>query len=100
MSAFAERAIIEAIRSETGGAPIIRRVDRTVRSPMNFALHQAEQEIRMQIPVYWVDGGAPGHFYLQLRSRPGADPVKVVAFSSRAVQVFAMLRQILMPNSG
>lgn len=79
------------IRSHVGSHARVRRYDRTLRTPMNFVIDIAldQLELSAEPVIYWVDEGLPEIF-----SQPDLDPPGVV-YSTRYLEVSAIFRGLL-----
>jgi hypothetical protein len=85
-----ERVVVEEVlRSQVGRSARWRAYDRALDSPMNIVLAAAEGHLGTPFTVYWVEDGLPEIFCLHGFSTP------VVAFSTRAVELWADVRAAL-----
>jgi hypothetical protein len=84
-----DRTVLDAVvQSQVGRSAKYRVYDRSIRTPMNFVLDEAQRQFPREFVVYWVDGGLPEVFSIS-----GVVPVAV--FNSRFVEVDAFLRTLV-----
>jgi hypothetical protein len=84
-----ESAIGFLVRSQFGDHARWHLYDRSLRSPMNFVLDEADRRLGEEVVVVWVDGGYP-----ELSTFTGL-ALPVAVYSTRYVELTAYLRGLL-----
>lgn len=77
------------LRGQLGKSIKWRLYDRTLRSPLNFVLERAEEQLHGPFQVCWVDNAPADIFCLRGLSQP------VVAYSTRFVEIWADIRGLV-----
>ncbi len=77
------------MRNRAGQAASFRKYDRSLRTPMNFVLDRARNQVDQDFDVYWIDGGLPGLFGVTGLTRP------IVGYNTRYIELLYFVRKAL-----
>lgn len=92
MDDFEVMADEESIKATMGKKVLFSRLDRTLKTPMNFFLDEVEQQISSTFTVYWVENGPPEVFCLRGEART------LIVFSERYLELVGFARHLMVDS--